>query len=332
MSEITFYTRSFHPDHSFGAGGLFFEGDDRDFSFSPSVTARIWHLIPINLQTAQVGVARCESDPSANLVADKIVNAHGQAAETILNQIPGVEVDIPLAPPMANDYSQPRKKPRHKEHTSITAFTEDGDQTANITIIYAGKNFAFYGADSDVGHAILGGPLSNEEADDPGSGTIADGWIPYNGVVPDLDVTNQLYLMLDRDAEVARVQMTMTGDGFPNAESFIIDSSDNVLGLATHIRTGTALTQLPGGRAIRMCMTLLEKVDWTKTDTLGSGATAISVYDYMSYSTTEVTEGDVGRSGLNNAHLKRDASGNLLRQVQDNIPLPSLRNYEHYFE
>ncbi len=229
---------------------------------------------------------------------------------------------------MANDYSEPRKQPRHEEFHSITDYTEDGDQTANITIKYAGKNFAFYGADTDIGHAILGGPQSNEEADDTSSGSVAGGWIPYNGIVPDLDVTNQLYLMLDRDNETARVQMTMTGDGFPNAESFVLDSGGAVLGLATHIRTGTALTQLPGGRAIRMCMTQLEDVDWSKTDTLGSGTTAISVYDYMSYSTTEVAEGSVGRSGLNRAHTDRDASGNFLRQVQDHIPLPSLRNYE----
>ncbi|MCF6446124.1 hypothetical protein [Nereida sp. MMG025] len=233
---------------------------------------------------------------------------------------------------MENDYSQPRKKPRHSEPTNITAYRVDGEQTVNITVIYAGKNFAFYGADSDLGHAVLGGPLSNEAADDPGSGAILGGWVPYNGVVPDLDVTNQFFLMLDRTNGKANIQMTMTGDGFPNAESFILGSGGAVLGLATHIRTGTALTQLPGGRAIRMCMTQLSDVDWSETDALGSSATANAVHDYMSYSTTDVAEGSIGRSALNDAHLKRVASGNFLRQVQDHIPLRTYRNHEWLFE
>lgn len=328
MSEITFYTRSFHPDAEFGLMGLGFKGDNREFSFSPSATARIHHFVPINLKAAQIGVATCYSDPSENLYADKIVNGAAEIAvrRVVPVRVPGIE--LPKAPPMANDYTQARKKPRHTESKSITDYRENGDQTANITIKYAGKNFAFWFADTDVGHAVLGGPKSTKEANDVGSGTIAGGWIPYNGVVPDLDVTNQLYLHLSREAGKAFVQMTMSGDGFPNAESFIIDSAGEVLGLATHIRTGSAATQLPGGRAIRMCQTILSEVDWTKTDTFGSAATADAVHDFMSYSTTEVASGSVGRSGLNDAHLGRKASGNLLRQLQDNLPLPSLRNWE----
>ncbi len=329
MSDITICTRSFHPDANFGAGGLGFEGDDRGFSFSLADTARIYHIVRFNLQTANVVEVICDSDPSANAIAHTVIN---EGAEMAVNPLyPSGDI-VPDAPPMENDYSQPRKKPRHEETYSITAYTEDGDQTANIFLKYAGKNFAFYGADTDVGHDFFGGPLSNEERNDTGSGRIADGWIPYNGVVPDLDVSNQLFLMLDRAEGKAYVQATMTGDGFPNAECFVIDSGGAVLGLATHIRTGTALTQLPGGRAIRMCMTQLDEVDWSNTDTFGSATTANAVYDYMSFGTTEVVEGNVGRSGLNAAHLGRDASGNLVRQIQDHIPLPSPRNYEWLWE
>ena len=332
MSEIIWHTRSFHPDANFGVGGLGFEGDSRGFSFSLGVTSRIYYYLPVNLQTGQIGEAVCDSDPSANAIAHHVINAPGEAAEWLVKQRYGVDIEIPDAPPMENDYSQPRKKPRHEEFHSITAYTEDGDQTANITIKYAGKNFAFYFADTDIGHEILGGPQSTEEADDTSSGSYAGGWVPYNGLVPDLDVTNQLFLHLNRDTEKATVQMTMTGDGFPNAESFVIGADGQTLGLATHIRTGTALTQLPGGRAIRMCQTMLADVDWTKTDALGSNLTANSVFDYMSFSTTEVVEGSMSRSALNNAHTSRNASGNLLRNVQDHVPLPSLRNFEWLWE
>lgn len=334
MTVIKFCTRSFHPDANFGAGGLGFEGDDRGFSFDLTDTSRIYHLMDLNLQTGRIEAVICDSDPSANAIADKVINAGAEVAAAGLG-IPIssiVEGRVPDVPPMANDYSQPRKKPRHEETKSITAYTEDGDQTANITIKYAGKNFAFYWADTDIGHAVLGGPLSNEEANDVGSGKIAGGRIPFNGVVPDLDVTNQLFLLLDRATGKASVHMTMTGDGFPNAESFIIGSDGEILGLATHIRTGTAISQLPGGRSIRMCRTQLDDVDWSKTDTLGSSAKANAVHDYMSYSTTEVVEGNIGRAKLNSAHLSRNASGNFLRQVQDNIPLPTLRTLEGLFD
>jgi len=329
MTAITIITRSFHPDANFGAGGLGFEGDDRGFSFDTNVTARIYHIMPINLQMGTVEEVICDSDPSANAIADTVIN---ETAEAALNPTYPYGNRIPDAPVMENDYSQPRKKPRHEETYSITRYTEDGDQTANIFLKYAGKNFAFYGADTDVGHTILGGPLSNEDANDTGSGWIAEGWIPYNGVVPDLDVSNQVYLSMDRGEGKAYVQVNITGDGFPNAECFILDSAGGVLGLATHIRTGTALTQLPGGRAIRMCLTQLEDIDWSNTDTFGSNLSALAVYDYMSFSTTEIAEGNVGREGLNNAHMRRDASGNMLRQIQDHVPLPSSRNFEWLWE
>jgi hypothetical protein len=44
MSKLILYTRSFHPMESFGAGGLFFEGDNRDFSVNPDATARIYNI------------------------------------------------------------------------------------------------------------------------------------------------------------------------------------------------------------------------------------------------------------------------------------------------
>ena len=39
MSVLKLYTRSFHPDEAFGAGGLGFKGDNRGFSESEGVPA-----------------------------------------------------------------------------------------------------------------------------------------------------------------------------------------------------------------------------------------------------------------------------------------------------
>lgn len=41
MTTYIIYARAFHPDEKFGPGGLFFEGDNRGFSYSTDTTSRI---------------------------------------------------------------------------------------------------------------------------------------------------------------------------------------------------------------------------------------------------------------------------------------------------
>jgi hypothetical protein len=200
-----------------------------------------------------------------------------------------------------------------------------------ITITYAGKNFAFWGADADIGHAFLGGPNSVPGGTDTGSASVHApllGKVPMNGMVPDLDVVNQVSLFLTRETEKCCVLLSMSGDGFPNAESFILDGAGGTPGLATHIRTGSAMAQLPGGRLVRMGYTSLTGVDWSKSDLIGSSLDAAEVNDFMSYSTMSVASGAKSRTALNSQHTSRDASGNILGQIQDHVPLPVLRNYE----
>lgn len=325
MSIITIFTRSFHPDKNFGAGGLGFKGDNRKFSLSRGVTSRIHHVVDIDLKAGKIVKIDCDSDPSENAIAHHVVNTAVDAAEIATRS----RARLPDAPPMKNDYSQPRKKPRHTEKYSITPYRVDGDQTLNLTVTYAGKNFAFWFADTDAGHAFLGGPNSNARRSDTGSASILGGRVPFNGVVPDLDVTNQISMHMSRENAKARVTLNMSGDGFPNAESFIIDSTGRKpLALATHVRAGTAATQLPGGRAVRMCQTNLTDLDWTKDDQLGAALVAQSVRDFMSFSTTEVAEGQMSVDALNKAHLGRNASGAWHRQLEDHIPIPNARNLD----
>ena len=338
MGKLFLYTRSFHPDTNFGMGGLFFEGDGRGFSLNPGVTARVWHILEIDLEAGKLGPARCDSDPSSNAVPEVINAGTGlvdDAAEVVANSVldPQVIVDnpppananrvpnIPKLPPMANDYSQPRKKPRHNFSGSVTPYREDGDQSINCRIQYAGKNFAFYGADTDVGHWLLGGNVS-----DGGSNT--DGghlkvWERWGGVVPDLDVTHEFHIRIARNFESGHITSEITGDGFPNCESFLIDSSSNPLALATHIRIGTAMTQLPGGRALPMSSTMIVS-DIQPGDLFGSNTFVQLANDFTGDgSPQEVAKyGNLSTASWNNTHTGRDASGDWIRQLEDNIPIP----------
>jgi len=202
---------------------------------------------------------------------------------------------------VSNDYSEKRKQPRHSEDPkSITPYRQDGDQAVNIKITYAGQNFAFPGANLDWGHSF------------------------YSTVVPDLDVTNEVSLRINRPAGKATVTCRISGDGFPNCESFLIDSGGNVLFLASHIRVGTAATQLPGGRAISMCSLLMD-VDWNQDDTFGSSVRVQFAHDYAgSGGPFELAFGQMSRSEWNQKHTGRDASGPTIRQIEDNFPIPTL--------
>ena len=97
-----------------------------------------------------------------------------------------------------------------------------------------------------------------------------------------------------------------------------------MLFLASHIRVGTAMTQLPGGRAIAMCSTLME-VDWNQDDTFGSQVRIQFAHDFASSGGPfELASGSKSRSEWNQINTGRDASGPTIRQIEDNIPLPTL--------
>lgn len=128
---------------------------------------------------------------------------------------------------MQSDYAQPRKKPRHIENFSMPPYREDGDQTLNLTVTYAGDNFAFWLADTNAGHTVLRGPNWSADRSKTGSASILVGHVPFNGLVPDLDVTNQIYIHVARENEKASIILNMFGDGFPYAERFIIDATGN---------------------------------------------------------------------------------------------------------
>lgn len=285
----------------------------------------------MDLTTAQFGPSHCFSDPSSNPTLSK---------ETGLD--------------WSNDYSQKEKKPRcSDEPKNITAYRPDGNQNVNIQVKYAGKNFAFPGANGidaleevglpkDTPHKILGGQVSDGK-NYLGKSSVfpfeAQSPITYNdglevrfplkqtdekwsGMVPDLDVLNTVSLRINRDKKKVDVSSIVTGDGFPNCESFIIDGSNKVLFLASHVRTGTAIAQLPGDRQIPMNNTSLES-DWEADDSFGAQVNVRVALDFTGAGAAhDLGTGAKSREQWNKVNTGRSAYGAYSQRVRDHVPLP----------
>lgn len=194
----------------------------------------------------------------------------------------------------------------------IDTYRPDGDQGLQAMVAYTGQNFAM--------------PLVEDRYDLPLIGEVAPKDL-YDGVVPGLDVTSSLHIEIDRDEERLSFTYRMVGDGFPNAEAFLLDGSSQPLMLATHRRIGSALHQLRGNRRIAMCSTSGE-VDFPG-DRFGSG---MDVHWCLDYATVAGAQIDVmqetGKSpttveAWNEMHTKRDARGGFVRLTQDRAPLPT---------
>ncbi|TDK32125.1 hypothetical protein E2F50_17430 [Rhizobium deserti] len=265
MTKLTLWTRSFHPQENFGAGGLFFHGDNRDFSSDIRATARIKHMVEIYLTQAKIVSGRPISDPSSN----KLIGTY-------------------------EDYRDPRKQPTAIVNGQIDPYRIDGDQHCQVLLSYRGQNFAMPGSNTDIGRRF------------------------YSGVVPDLDVTNSLDIHIDRSSKKMSFTCRMVGDGFPNAESFLLDDSSEALFLAAHRRIGSATGQLAGNRRIAMASSS-GKVNFS-SDKFGSPLEAYYALDYATNVGgpidlfAESGRKPTDRAGWNQMHTKHDAKGGRVRR------------------
>lgn len=202
------------------------------------------------------------------------------------------------------DYSQEGTRPTASVSGQVDPYIRNGDQSAQLLISYRGQNFAM--------------PLGNSET---ARETV------YESAVPDLDVTCSLHLTIDRDDRKMSFALRMTGDGFPNAEAFLIDSATQPLILATHRRVGSAIAQLRGNRRIAMAVGIGEVE--CANDRLLTALTPFTSIDYA-----EVTGGPIdvlqetgmsprNRADWNSMHTeKRDARGGWGRRyLGDNLPV-----------
>ena len=205
---------------------------------------------------------------------------------------------------MNQDYSAPSTKPTYTLFGgSVDPYREDGDQGAQVALAYVGQNFAM--------------PFGNSErARDA----------VYEHVVPGLDVMATLNIEIDRDDERISASFRMVGDGFPNAEAFLLDGSNNALMLASHRRVGSALHQLRGNRRIAMASTGIE-VDFSLAGQFGSALDVSWCLDYATVTGSaidveeETGKNPTSRSAWNEMHTKRDAEGGWGRYILgDTLP------------
>ena len=200
---------------------------------------------------------------------------------------------------MSSDYSDPGTQPHATlDSAQIDPYRPDGDQGLQSALAYTGQNFAMPWVEND--------------------------WMKeniYDHAVPGLDVMFSLHLEIDRDEKKMSFSFRMVGDGFPNAEAFLLDGANAPLMLATHRRVGSALHQLRGNRRIAMTSTAGE-VDFDN-DLFGSTLTPYHCLDYATFTGSQIdvfeetSTQPTSRTAWNSMHTGRDAVGDWVRLTQD---------------
>jgi hypothetical protein len=286
MSRLTLHTRSFHPMPNFGLGGFFYEGDNRDFSLETNVTSRIKNENYIDLTAATIEKGPTSSDPSRNAVFGWDQN-----------------------------YKNPTLQPTGTISGKVDPYRMDGDQHAQLFLTYRGQNFAMPGMDKPDQTVEVRLPTSPGMPSYPIQTTPRD---VFETVVPDLDVSMSLDLMVNRTEKTMSFAARMVGDGFPNAESFLLDASQNPIFCVVHRRIGSASGQLYGNRRIAMAAGSA-LVDFPG-DVFGSDLTAYWARDYATHSGSPIDLVDEfgskpsSRSDWNRMHLAHDAKGDRIRR------------------
>ena len=141
----------------------------------------------------------------------------------------------------------------------------------------------------------------------------------YHREVPALDVFGRLNIWFDPLAKIMKINYVMEGDGFPDAEAFLIDQNSKSIFLATHIRYGSATGQLKGTNHHPMCKTNID-VEMKPDFTFGDKVTCHQCWDYVDYGPGIVHLENSFKSGTvdqwNDLHRKRDPS---VRNTMDNF-------------
>lgn len=229
--------RSFHPNKHFEPLGFRFHGDTRGFSlgesFHPSYSAR-----PTGNVTSRVWqIYKCDLS-----VANK------QKFQEALDSTQYAASNTSSGPWWASDGAEPYTQKKYQPGETVDAndFEQDhaGEQIAEVTSWYGGKNFAFLGSRLDWNTL-------------------------HTTVVPTLDTRGHLWIKVERVRRWMDICMLVYGDAFPNCESFIEDPAGNKLFLGTHVRIGTPATHLAGDNKRIMFANVL-RVELTLDGNFGS--------------------------------------------------------------
>ncbi|MBN3854870.1 hypothetical protein G3N59_15915 [Paraburkholderia sp. Ac-20340] len=237
LARYTVNIRSFHPNKHFEPLGFRFHGDTRGFSlgesFHPSypsqptgsVTSRVWQLYKCDLAAA-----------SRQKFQDKLDELQYAASNT--SSGPWWASDGP------EPYTQKKYQPASTVEANDFASEHAGEQIAEVTSWYGGKNFAFLGSRLDWNTL-------------------------HTTVVPTLDTRGHLWIKVERVRRWMDICMLVYGDGFPNCEAFIEDPGGNKIFLGTHVRIGTPATHLAGDNKRIMFANVL-RVELTREGLFGS--------------------------------------------------------------
>jgi hypothetical protein len=100
----------------------------------------------------------------------------------------------------------------------------------------------------------------------------------------------------------------------------MIDDAKSTCVIGTHIRIGTAITQLASGRLLPMTKTSYE-LEWKDRDFFGSAMVIHIANDFTDDgSLHEITQsGGISRSAWNGKHLGGDITGDGWRQFDDHF-------------
>jgi hypothetical protein len=208
---------------------------------------------------------------------------------------------------VTQDYSDPAKQPTATVEGTVSPYNPDGDQRFEVTMSYRGQNFAFPGADWEVDIPYTPFSIS-----------------PRHGIgrtVPDLDVTNHVTGYVNRAERKLNLNCDLKGDGFPNAETFMLDTPKAPLAMCTHIRVGVALTQLFGDRRLPMGRCMVE-LDVKPDDSFSTGLKNLVAIDFAGDGSPVDLAASLGRNtsrtAWNAMHTGRVALGPESRRNMDN--------------
>lgn len=125
--------------------------------------------------------------------------------------------------------------------------------------------------------------------------------------VPDLDTHFSLRILVDKERQAGQITGLMRGDGFPNAEAFLIDGKDQSLFLCTHERFGTAMAGLQGDRKLMMAMCDLT-LDFNPDGTYKGKDILGFALDQTSIGPKQFKANHISLTDWNQLHTERDPS------------------------
>lgn len=253
--------RAFHPNKNFELKGFRFHGDNRGFSMEDSwfesenpelPTSRIWQSYNLNLSF----------DKIENIIDEKTTEL--QTESNFSDSGSGLWKIFSWG---GEDYKSKAYKPRGNLKVLNLEKPHNGQKIIRLKSHFAGENHAFASSKFQQDHL-------------------------KTTIVPTLDVFNELFIRVERVSLYMDISSLTYGDGFPNCESFIKDSSGKKLFLGSHVRIGFPATHLWGAQnRIMWANTIRIEIDkdgnfgeklWVFTQILGGSPILRDEYPFVS--------------------------------------------------